>query len=339
MKLNFLAVGDIHLESLATYMKDKDYLTPVTQTLKQIWKYARENGIENVILLGDVFDNPWPKDDAKKAFLTSLDPKLKYHIILGNHDVADKFNNSMQLCKYFIEDLGLMNNVKFYFEPTEVKIEGVLFNMLPWPNTKPISPAPAICIGHFETKGSISDNGRIFKEGAELDEDYTWILGHLHRRQGKCYPGSILQHRFGEPVNKYFFDVKVKDDNTVEIEEVLISPPYKLIDLVVNSLEDIKLENSNIYRLFVADHLDYEEVVKRTLGYNIWQIKGISKVGANTESLDEASLEFMEQNLADETTYLELWLKDKKNVDLTDEQVAEAINIVNNYKQDLRKGI
>lgn len=340
MKLNFLAVGDLHIEALSTYLKEQDYLTPVTDTLKQIWTYAREHGIEDIVLLGDIFDSPWPKDDAKKAFLRSLDSRLQYHIILGNHDVANKLNNSLELCKYFVEDLGLMDNVHFYFEPTKVEIKGVVFNMLPWPNTKPISPAPAICIGHFETKGSISDNGRVFKEGAVLDEKYTWILGHLHRRQG-CYPGSILQHRFGEPVNKYFFDVKVHEDNSVDIEEVLISTPYKLLDLVVTSLEDIKLEKQNIYRLFVSDHLDYEEVVKRTIGYNIWQIKGIAKDAAkgSLQNLEEFTENQDFQSLAEENVYLEMWLKDKNNVDLTDEQIQEAMSIVERIKKEnLQKG-
>ena len=333
MKLRFLAVGDIHLESLSTYLKDEDYLTPVTQTLKQIWTYARENGIEHVFLLGDTFDSPYPRDDAKKAFLQCLDKKLQYHIILGNHDVADSLNNSLQLCKYFIEDLGLMDNVKFHFKPEVVKINGVNFNLLPWPHNKPLSEAPAICMGHFEVKGSISDNGRVFKEGVEPDPKYTWILGHLHRRQGDMYPGSILQHRFGEPANKYFFDVTVNDDNTVTIEDVTINTPYKLLDVVVNSLEDIKLEKQNIYRLFVADHLDFEAVNEAIRGYHIWQIKGLTKDSKGNVELNEADLEFQAQNLADEITYLEKWLSNPDNVDLTPEQVIEAVGIVQSIKE------
>lgn len=333
MKLRFLAVGDIHLESLSTYLKDEDYLTPVTDTLKQIWTYARENGISHIFLLGDVFDTPFPRDDAKKAFLQSLDKKLQYHIILGNHDVADSTRNSLQLCKYFIEDLGLMDNVKFHFQPEVVNICGVNFNLLPWPHHEPISSAPAICMGHFEVKGSISDNGRVFKEGVEPDPKYTWILGHLHRRQGSMYPGSILQHRFGEPANKYFFDVTVGDDDSVNIEEVTINTPYKLLDVVVNKLDDINLQKNNIYRLFVADHLDFEAVSEAIRGYHIWQIKGLTKDLKGNVELTEAELAFQEQNLADEMVYLEKWLRIPENVNLTPEQVEEAMAIVYRIKE------
>lgn len=332
MKLNFLAVGDIHYEALEKYLPDQNFLTPVNITLKQIWEYAKDNGIEHIVLLGDIFDNPFPKDETKKAFLKSLDKKLQYHIILGNHDYANVNENSLNLCKYFIEDLGLMDNVRFYLEPTVKDINGVKFNFLPYPFNQATCEAPAICFGHFETKGSISDSGRIFKEGVVLDNNYTWILGHLHRQQGNNYPGSILQHRFGEPINKYFFDVKVMDNNEVKINSISINTPYKLIDLVVNRLEDLDiLEKQNIYRIYAADHLDLNEVTYKCKGYNIWQIKGLTKTNNNLE-ITEEDIEYQEQNLADELTYLQRWLEDKKNVELTEEQIQKAIKIVENLK-------
>lgn len=42
----------------------------------------------------------------------------------------------------------------------------------------------------------------------------------------------------------------VNDDDTVSIEDVTINTPYKLLDVVVNSLEDIKLEKQ-IYTAYL----------------------------------------------------------------------------------------
>lgn len=333
MKLKFLVVGDIHFEKLSTYLPDKDYLTPVYRTLKQIWKYAKDNGIENIFIAGDVFDTPYPRDNAKKAFLKSLDRDLKYYIILGNHDIATTAENSLMLCKYFVEDLGLMENVKFFFEPSVLNLNGVTFNLLPFPYKEPTIDPPAICIGHFEAKGFMSDTGKIFKEGTSLNEKYTWILGHLHRRQKNIYPGSILQHSFGEPVNKYFFDCTVTDNNEIEIEAVSINTPYKMLDIVANTIEDIKLEPQNIYRIYAAEHLDLAEINEKCKGYNIWKIIGLPKNQKPTDSL-ESSVQYEEFELDDES-YLRMWLTKKYSETLSEQQIEEAITVVNNFKKQL----
>lgn len=335
MKLNFLAVGDIHFESLARYIPEGDYITPITSTLKQIWEYAKDNAIEHIVLVGDIFDNPFPKDETKKAFLKCLDKKLQYHIILGNHDFANTYENSLNLCKYFVQDLGLMENVKFYLKPEVVEINNVKLNFLPFPYKTPTCPPPAICFGHFETKGSISDSGRVFKDGAILDENYTWILGHLHRQQGLIYPGSICQHKFGEPVNKYFFDVKVNSDDSVEINKVSINTPYKLLDVVINSLEDLNnFKKENIYRLYVAEHLDLTEIKKRTEGFQIWQIYGVNKDTKTGAQLNEEDIAYQEQNFADELVYLKTWLEEHCKNDLTEEQIELAIKQVEEWKSN-----
>lgn len=333
MKLNFLVVGDIHLEAIAKYFPE-DYLSPVTDTLKNIWKYARENAIEHIVILGDIFDNPFPKDETKKAFLKSLDKKLQYHIILGNHDYANVNENSLNLCKYFIEDLGLMDNVKFYLKPTVEEIQGIKFNYLPYPQKQPTTEAPAICFGHFETKGAISDNGRPFKEGIVLDKNYNWFLGHLHRQQGDLYPGSILQCRFGEPVNKYFFDVKVNNDDSISIEKITINTPYKLLDLVIDKYEDLdSLDKNNVYRLYLSSHLDLGEVNKKCQGYNIWQIKGVSpdkkSIDLTEEEIQDLA-EYKECSMLDELEYLKNWLE--INSELTEEEITKALNWVEEQK-------
>lgn len=336
MKLQFLAVGDLHIEALSTYLPDGDYLSPISQTLKQIWEYAKDSNITEVVLLGDIFDTPFPKDDAKKTFLSSLDRDINYHIILGNHDFATVNSNSLNLCHYFIEELGLMNNVKFYFQPTTVNINNVQLNFLPYPYKKPTVNAPAICFGHFETKGSLSDSGRVFKDGEVVDDKYTWILGHLHRRQGDTFPGSILQHRFGEPANKYFFHCKVQDDDSVIIDPIRIETPYKLLDIIVQKLEDLdSLEKENIYRIYISDHLDINEVTKKLKGFNIWQLKGVAKDSKVLE-LSESDLEFQQSDLADEISYLKKWLSNADNVTLEEEQIDDAIKIVEGIKNSVK---
>ena len=331
--MRFLAVGDVHYESSASKFFD-NHTDLVSQTLKDIWRYALESNISDVILLGDIFETPFPKDETKKAFLKALSNKLNYHIILGNHDIATLQNNSLLLLKYFIQDLGLADNIKFYFEPSEVLIQGVKFNMLPFPHKQPVSPAPCICVGHFETKGSLADNGRAFKDGVELDEKYDWILGHLHCQQGKVYPGSVVQTKFGEPTNKYFFDCSYTNDKGLSIKKVNIDTPFKLIDLKISSLDDLKgLCVDNCYRIYAPKHLDLNEINKLVQGYKIHSITGCDVINKEVK-VTELDLAFQEQDITDEVVYLGRWLSNPSNTSLNQEQIEQAIDIV----QDIKTG-
>lgn len=318
----FLFVGDIHFESIKNYFPD-NHLSLISDTLLNIWKYGRENGVTNVIIGGDVFDTPYPRDEAKQTFLKTLDRNLNYHIILGNHDYASVTENSFNLCKYFVEDLGLMDNVKFYTTPQTVTIDDVNFDMLPFPATKPLSPN-SVCVGHFQVKGYCGDNGRRFTEGNELDDDHIWLLGHLHKQQGKLYPGSIVQTKFGESVGKFFFDCKT-DGREIKIKRVSITPLFKLLDLVVTSLDDLnQLEEGNCYRLFVANHLDNFEIQKRTNNYNIWQIKGLEKQ-LQSKSVVAGDLKYEPFNMVDQIQFLKAWLS---QTSLNETEIEKAVRIV-----------
>lgn len=335
----FLAVGDIHFEGIENYFPD-EHLSLITTTLRQIWRYARENGVENVIILGDVFDSPFPKDESKKAFLKCLDKRLKYYIILGNHDYATPQENSLNLCKYFIEDLGLMDNVKFFVKPETVEIDGVKFDMLPFPQTKPLTPENSVCIGHFECKGYMADNGRKFTSGHILDDKHVWLLGHLHRQQGDLYPGSIVQTKFGEPVGKFFFDCKT-NGKQLKLRKIAIQTPFKLLDVVVSKLEDLDvLEKENCYRLYVASHLDTVELKNKTQNFNVWDIKGLPKGESKVIQcgvIDQQDVEYVETTLGNEIDFLREWLSDKNNVDLTDEEIRKAVEIVEGLENDSDK--
>ena len=336
MVARFLFVGDIHFEGIESYFPE-NHVELITSTLKQIWQYAREHGVVNVIIGGDVFDNPYPKDETKKAFLKCLDKNLQYYIILGNHDFANSGENSLNLCKYFIEDLGLMDNVKFFTEPKTIEISGVNFDMLPFPRKQPLSKENSICIGHFQVKGYLGDNGRKFTEGPEIDNKHIWLLGHLHRQQENLYPGSVVQTKFGEPVNKYFFDCK-SDGKTLKIRKISIDTPFKLLDIVVQKMEDLdNLQKDNCYRLYVASHLDNLEIQKKVKGFNIWQIKGLAKeYKGNPNEISSSDLEYVSANLSNELDFLKIWLQDPSNCKLTENQIEKAMKIVENLQGDLK---
>ena len=111
MKLNFLAVGDIHLEALARYLPESDYLSPVIKTLEQIWEYAKDNGIEHIVLLGDIFDNPYPKDDKSKELEEEFEMPLKYYGFFSSQEKSLKegyFKSLFTKSRVFTFDLNII---------------------------------------------------------------------------------------------------------------------------------------------------------------------------------------------------------------------------------------
>ena len=118
----------------------------------------------------------------------------------------------------------------------------------------------------------------------------------------------------------------------MEIEKININTPYKLLDLVVNKMEDLDLKKENIYRLYVADHLDLGEINKSCSGYQIWQINGLTKSGKANTQLTEEDIAYQEQNFADEMVYLKSWLETHYKDELTEEQIEKILKYVEEWK-------
>ncbi|MBO7508249.1 MAG: hypothetical protein J6T39_01220, partial [Clostridia bacterium] len=203
----------------------------------------------------------------------------------------------------------------------------------------PLTKENSICVGHFQVKGYLGDNGRKFNNGPVLDDKHVWLLGHLHRQQDRLYPGSVVQTKFGEPVNKYFFDCK-SNGKELKLKKVSIDTPFKLLDLVVQKLEDLDyLKPENCYRLYVPKHLDSLEIQKRTKGFKIWKIMGLdNNKTLEEQKVEEVDVSYMKANLSNEIDFLKMWLQDPSNCKLNENQIEEAVKIVEDLQGDLNDG-
>ena len=74
-------LGDFHLDKPKPY---PDYLQVAKKTVLSCLDYAEENGIKNIVILGDLFDTPYPSDSAKIALLEIFDRSFEFFVILGN---------------------------------------------------------------------------------------------------------------------------------------------------------------------------------------------------------------------------------------------------------------
>lgn len=245
-ELEFICFGDVHAEVHSRYVDD--YISPIRNVFRQITTYAKNNGIKTVIGLGDLFDNPNPKDTTQIEVLKCFSPKLNYHLIMGNHEYyfqqsnTTEKQNAYQLINFFGSDLGALPNIKVYTSPKYVKIDGIPFKFLPFPHTKYKEEKEGICIGHFSVSGYTLDNGHEIKDGEKITNTKNMILGHLHTKQMPLYPGSILQANFGESPNKGFLHCVARIKNkelTLSTKWVPIVLPLELHNIVIEKPEDL----------------------------------------------------------------------------------------------------
>jgi DNA repair exonuclease SbcCD nuclease subunit len=258
--MELIGIGDLHLDKLTSLIPDSNSL--MVKSLKRVYKYALERGVQHVIHYGDVSDKPKLSDDAVCLLIPLLlDPKyenLHFHFILGNHDFAEDSSYSLRWLEKMA--LALDRNITVYSAPTQVKLDDVKFNMLPYPFTETLKDH--INIGHFEVAGSTRDNGRKIDEGP--DTKHVCLLGHLHtphRVRNSYFSGTLAQMNFGESMPKFFHHVTTTGPKDLDVQYVPFKPPWELINLVVRTPKDLRTidtDERKRYKLFIHDGADID---------------------------------------------------------------------------------
>lgn len=262
----FALIGDLHLDALLKYWTEANLLQ--IGTLRKVISACLQEGIQNIILLGDIAhgirdstnNTIRMSEGAQCAFLDLLcefDGKCRIDIILGNHDIASTGLHSLQLFM-LMQKLGFFKSIHFYEKATITRIEGVPVHFLPYPHTMP-NPRATFAAAHYEVNGACSDSGHTLKAN---DHAYDTMVmqGHLHTRQSirnHVYPGTMYQLNFGESLPKGYGVVRVIG-RKCKYRWVEIDPPYKLVNLVVNSSADLKKLTASTYtllKLFVSENV------------------------------------------------------------------------------------
>lgn len=274
-EIEFLAVGDLHIGKHKIFFKNDDnYIKPVIDILYKAVEYCKINGIDYLILLGDIFDNPNPTDYERMQFFNFLNDNshnwLKKYLIIGNHDFMKVKHHSMVFAEW-LKKYGMFNNVHLYNEKIEiVKLEGIPFCFIPYPFNYAIKTNyPKINIGHYEINGAKRDTGNLVKNlDVDICKNDYYIMGHIHLYQvlgNVIYCGTPLQNKFSEKLPKGFvhFNIKqYKKNNKYKLKcnykFIKIETPYQLINIKVENEKDLNkiLKDKNIlYKVFIKNQL------------------------------------------------------------------------------------
>lgn len=203
--------------------------------------YLKENGIDTVIQLGDLFDrrkyiNFFTLKRSREYFFERLKQEnIKMYGFVGNHDTFYKNTNEVNS-----PELLLMNydHVEFYSEPTDIELDGVKLTLLPWVCSgnydrclEHVNKTDSqILLGHLELagfemyRGAVNDHGMDAKAFEKFD---VVLSGHFHHKSSR---GNI--HYVGTPYEMSWSDY---DDprgfhvfDTATRELTFIDNPYKM---------------------------------------------------------------------------------------------------------------
>ena len=208
--------------------------------------HLKENGIKNVIHLGDTFDRRkyinfntlhlW----QERVFKPLHDICDRVDVLIGNHDTYYKNTNSINSVQ---ELLSSYTKFKIYPEPTEVSIGGMNVLYLPWiceDNTQTsmrmIADSPSkVCMGHLEIIGFEMYAGHLnVDKGLRkdcFDKFFMTLSGHFHQKSslsGINYLGSPYPMMWGDYGCMRGFHIL--DTETLELK--FIENPLKIFHKV-----------------------------------------------------------------------------------------------------------
>lgn len=305
--LDLVAIGDLHLTDstgkggLSTYIEGSDKMV-ADLVISQPLKYAKEKGVKDIVLLGDICENPRMSYEAQLQLFRILRQPFQFHIILGNHDKLaeeSQAGHSLEILK----ELQLPN-VRIYEEPTDVgKIR-----FLPWPHQQ--FDKTKLNIAHIDVQGSKSDSGRLNKSDKLNHSNADAIIGHIHTSQkvrNSIYPGTLYQKNFGESLPKFFAHASY--DDGWEISLIKTKPKYRLHTFQVKSrkdLKDIPVSERDLVKLVLLDGAkvtaaDYQHI-------NV--VKVSTQSSAEQEALDRvAELDNGSQVEISTEEFFQAWLE------------------------------
>lgn len=258
--------------------------------------YMKENGITNILHLGDYYDNRKTINlkalhHNRKVFLHKLrEYGYTMDIIPGNHDTYYKNTNELNSLK---ELMGhYMGEVNIHMDPTVIDYGSVKFAVVPWICAENEDKAnhfirtcgADVMAGHFELNGFEMYRGSFFKGGMNsdvLDRFELAISGHFHTKsqQGNIhYLGSQMEFFWNDAHDpKYFhvYDTETRELTPVQNPVTIFHKIYYDEDKI-NHFEDLAYLDNKFVKIIVVSRSDmkkFERYVDRIQRQKIYELK------------------------------------------------------------------
>lgn len=229
--MKVMATADIHLNINNRFEDTK-------AVLRQMATYAVNNGVDEVLVLGDIYDRRRPYNSEKVVFAKFVKflagKDIQVVIIPGNHDTDKEGSHA-------IEDMGIFDlpNVRILENPSILQLSHM-----------------RLFLGHFLVTGAklgpLDYSGRSSITVKHILKNYKadlYLLGDVHKAQklnknpDMIYVGSPERVTFGERKEKKGFTLieevyypREDKDNGVRLD-------YKFVELTTRRMIQFDVEN------------------------------------------------------------------------------------------------
>ena len=279
--MKILTIGDPHIKSdnVREFIIFEERLHKLMDTINPNF----------VVVLGDVLHHHeklyTPSLNQAIDFIKKIGDKYKTFVLVGNHDMINNQqflseNHWMNSIKLWNKNITVVDKVVHYNED----IYNFLFCPYVYPgrfieaiHTQPYDYKQSnIIFAHQEFRGC-KMGAIISEEGDEWNDDNPMVIsGHIHSNQwiGKkiYYPGSAMQHAFGESEKNIISVIDIDSICNINItEHDLGLARKKIITLDIDNIDklDKKLSSRNGDQIKISLVGGKEEfkIFKKTLKY------------------------------------------------------------------------
>jgi exonuclease SbcD len=259
-KIRFLHCADLHINSMCKSIPDH-YFKRQIQMLNQLYGIAKKKKCDFIILAGDIYNDKKIPYVEKEAFLNILleNRDIPSIIINGQHDLIDHNYSHLSIIKK-MGDSGALNVQVADMKPRILSFDDWSILAIPFQKNITTESAQKLIdamlekvpnrdkvIGTFHgmVNGSRNELGYSFPGGIKLPTDVVkyWALGDIHKAQKinerTYYPGSPIQHNFGEVETKRGALLVDIDGSDLKVTRVALKGITPLVTVNLDREEEI----------------------------------------------------------------------------------------------------
>ena len=308
--------------------------------------------------------------DNLSWWFTQLAEIAPTHIILGNHDGLQHNKDRQDAISPIINALD--NDRLFLYKQSGVYPTGVdgynwcvlsCFDEESWEDVEPVEDQISIALFHGGVWGSSTDidweiDGEVT---VDMFEKYDFsLLGDIHRcqflndKKTIAYCGSSIQQNYGEDPKKgfLFWDIRDKDDFSVDFHEIPHSKPFITIDWQGNIKNTLiqSAKHPNGARFRIRSDQSITQATTKQIQNELITFKDAAEVVFKTEtSFNAAEIQtksgdlFTKENLRENSTHKKL-IRDyysnlknnKQRLDKFDDLIDRYLSQIASQDESLR---